>query len=192
MPGHQSLNDEELVVLLKEGNEAAYTLIFDRYYGLLFAHAIKMLQNEDEAKDVVQELFEVLWTKRQDLILKGSLSSYLYASIRNRILNCISHKKVECKYLESLGMFIGQENEHTDYYVRERELKRIIEAEIDALPLKMQQIFKLSRGEYLSHKEIASRLQISELTVKTQVKRALKILKPRLGFILFFLSLLKW
>lgn len=191
MPAYDMLNDEELAVLLKEDNHAAYTHIFDRFYGVLFAHAMKMLQNEEEAKDIVQEIFEVLWIKRQELTLKGSLSSYLYASVRNRILNRISHKKVECKYLDSLAGFIGQGNYLTDHEVRERELRRIIEQEIAALPVKMQEIFKLSRWEYLSHKEIALRLRISELTVKTQVKRALKILKPRLGFILFLLSLFR-
>lgn len=184
MSGYHLHTDEELFVLIKEGNHTAYTQIFDRFYSLLYLHALKVLLDEDEAKDLVQELFEMIWLKRSSLTVNGSVSAYLYASTRNMVLNQIAHKKVKNRYLDALGEFIGQEEYHTDFYVRERELKRIIEKEISALPQKMSEIFKLSRTEYLSHKEIASRLHLSELTVKTQVKRALRILKPKLGFLI--------
>jgi RNA polymerase sigma-70 factor (family 1) len=184
MSGYHLHTDEELFVLIKEGNHTAYTQVFDRFYSLLYLHALKILLDEDEAKDLVQELFEMIWLKRDSLTVNGSVSAYLYASTRNMVLNQIAHKKVKTKYLDSLGEFIGQEDYLTDFYVREKELKQIIEKEIAALPQKMSEIFKLSRTEYLSHKEIASRLHLSELTVKTQVKRALRILKPKLGFII--------
>jgi len=181
--------DEELFALIKEGNHSAYTQIFDRFYVVLYLHALKILQDEDEAKDVVQELFENIWTKRDFLSLNGTVSSYLYACTRNLVLNQIAHKKVKGRYLDSLEVFMGQETYLTDFYVREKELKRIIEREIASLPQKMGEIFKLSRTEYLSHKEIASRLKLSELTVKTQVKRALKILKPKLDFLIALMLL---
>jgi RNA polymerase sigma-70 factor (family 1) len=176
--------DEELFALIKEGDHRAYTQIFDRFYIVLYLHAFKILEDEDEAKDVVQELFENIWMKRDFLSLNGSVSSYLYACTRNMVLNLIAHKKVRGRYLDSLEAFMGRETYLTDFYVREKELKRIIEKEIASLPQKMGEIFKLSRTECLSHREIASKLKLSELTVKTQVKRALKLLKPKLDFLL--------
>nr|WP_121271953.1 sigma-70 family RNA polymerase sigma factor [Pedobacter schmidteae] len=179
--------DEELFALIKEGNHVAYTQIFDRFYGVLYLHALKILQDEDEAKDLIQELFEMIWARRSTLSLTGSLSSYLYASTRNMVLNRIAYKKVRGRYIQSLGQFMEQEQCLTDFHVREQQLKQLIEQEIAALPSKMSEIFRLSRTEYLSHKEIASKLSLSELTVKTQVKRALKILKPKFGFVISFL-----
>ena len=80
--------------------------------------------------------------------------------------------------MESLFEFIDQEESiQTDYLVREKELKVLIEKEFELLPPSMQNIFIMSRFGYLTHKEIASQLKISEHTVKTQIKRALKILK---------------
>ena len=180
---YSQFNDEELADLLKEGDHKAYTIIFDRFYGLLFIHACKMLGNEHEAKDVVQELFEVLWLRRENISFEQSLSSYLYASIRNRIINVISHKKVENKYIESLSDFMDRDTKLADYHVRELEMQRIIEQEIAALPKKMKEIFKMSRREYLSYKQIASKLDISEQTVRTHVKKALRILRPKLNII---------
>lgn len=176
--------DEELFVLLRTGDHIAYQQIFERFYGVLYLHALKILRDEDEAKDIVQELFEMLWRKKESLVLTGKLSAYLYAATRNLVLNLIEHRKVKGRYLNSLREFMEQDNCLTDFQVREKELKNIIEQEIAALPVRMGEIFKLSRTEHLSHKEIAARLQLSELTVKTQVKRALKLLKPKFGFII--------
>jgi len=143
------------------------------------------MSDEDEAKDIVQELFEVLWIRREAITFEHSLSAYLYTAIRNRIINRISHQQVENKYIDSLRHFIDQDSYLADYRVREREMKRIVEHEISSLPAKMKEIFELSRRDYLSYKQIAVKLQISEHTVRTHVKKALRILKPKLSLITY-------
>src|SRR5690606_994169 len=115
--------------------------------------------------------------------------AYLYISIRNRILNIIAHKHVQSVHIQSLQHLINQGVCQTDYLVREKELRAIIEEEIAALPNKMQEIFEMSRSQYLSHKEIASALDLSEHTVKKQVNNALRILRTKLG-ILVLLAIL--
>lgn len=185
MLSYNQLNDEELAELLKKGDRMAYTVIFDRFYGLLFVHACKLLNDEDEAKDVIQELFEILWTRRETISFEHNLSAYLYSSIRNRIINRISHYQVEHKYISSLRGFIDRDTYFADYKVREREMKKMIEREISALPSKMREIFELSRRDYLSYKQIAVKLQISEQTVRMHVKKALRILKPKLSLIAY-------
>lgn len=193
MVSYNQLSDEELAALLKKGDRMAYTVIFDRFYGLLFVHGCKLLNDEDEAKDVVQELFEILWTRRETISFEHNLSAYLYSAIRNRIINRISHYEVEHKYISSLRGFMDSDTYFADYRVREREMKKMIECEISALPSKMREIFELSRREYLSYKQIAVKLQISEQTVRMHVKKALRILKPKLSLIAYlflFLNLL--
>ncbi len=182
---YNQFTDEELADLLRNGDHKAYTVIFDRFYGLLFIHACKMLANEDEAKDVVQELFEILWTRRESLFFEHSLSAYLYAGIRNRIINRMEHQQVKDKYINSLRNFIDCDSYLSDYQIREREMKKIIEREISALPAKMREVFELSRKEYLSYKQIALKLQLSEQTVRTHVKKALRILRPKLTLVVY-------
>lgn len=182
---YNELNDEELADLLKKGDHRAFTVIFDRFYGVLFVHACKLLHDHDEAKDVVQELFEKLWSQRENISFEHSLSAYLYSAIRNRIINRISHYAVEHKYISSLKNFIAQDNYLTDYRVREREMRKIIEREVAALPAKMKEVFELSRRDYLSYKQIALKLHISEQTVRMHVKKALRILKPKLGILTY-------
>lgn len=192
MHAYQSFNDQTLLTLLRQGDKDAYTVIYDRYKNLLYNHAYKKLGDPEEVKDVLQELFTTLWNKRVDIPVAMNLSGYLYAGIRNRILNLLSHKEVENKYLTSIKQFTQEGDYSTDLAIREKEMADLIQKEIDQLPPKMREVFLLSRKENLSHHEIAEQLSISEQTVAKQVTNALRILRVRLGsFFLLLLLLLR-
>lgn len=179
------LSDVELTVLLKEGDAAAYTVVYNRYFNELYIHAYSRLRDKEEAQDVVHELFTTLWNKRTALVFKSSLPAYLYTAIRNRILDVIAHQQVESKYVVSLQRFLEEGYCVTDHQVRERQLAALIEKGISELPPKMREIFELSRKHAMNHKEIAEQLNLSEQTVRTQVKNALRILRLKLGLMLF-------
>lgn len=190
MHAYQSFNDQTLLTLLRQGDKDAYTVIYDRYKNLLYNHAYKKLGDPEEVKDVLQELFTNLWNKRVDIPVAMNLSGYLYAGIRNRILNLLSHKEVENKYLTSIKQFTQEGDYSTDLVIREKEMADLIQKEIDQLPPKMREVFLLSRKENLSHHEIAEQLSISEQTVAKQVTNALRILRVRLGSFFVLLLLL--
>lgn len=189
---YKNFHDRELLLLLKQGNEFAFHEIYERYKGVLHLHAYRKLGDFDAAQDVIQELFEILWVKREDFPETTNLSGYLYNSVRNRIFNIFAHQKVKSRYVSSFLKFNSESSNITDEKIRERELAKQIEAEIDALPERMREVFLMSRKEYLSHKEIAEKLDISEFTVKNHIKKALKILRSRLGFFTFILFLIKY
>jgi RNA polymerase sigma-70 factor (family 1) len=178
---YSDLSDPELCRLLSEGDTDAYTAIYDRYKQPLYLHAYRKLENREEARDVVQELFTSLWVSRTELVLSSSLSGYLFSAVRNRVINVIIHQGVEQKYSRSLGEFMEQGVTTTDERIREKELAAQINREIERLPPKMKEIFQLSRESHLSHKGIADKLSLSEQTVRTQVRNALRILRIKLG-----------
>lgn len=177
------LSDEELLKEFQAGKTQAFELIYNRYKGLLYIHAYKMLQDEDEAKDVVQELFTKLYTSAGILLLKTTFSAYLYTAVRNRILDIIAHKKIKTDYLASLEEFVHRGVYSTDHFIREKELVFQIEKEVSLLPEKMRLIFEMSRNANLSHKEIAAKLDISDKTVKKQINNAIKLIKVKLNLL---------
>jgi RNA polymerase sigma-70 factor (family 1) len=181
MIDYNQLGDQELVVLLSKGDQLAFAQIYDRYKFILHAHAVNKLRDREEARDIIQEVFTYLWSRRDVIKLTGSLSGYLYGAVRHAILNKICREKVQEKYLDSLTAFSAQDNILTDHRIREHQLREQIEKEIGMLPTKMREVFELSRNEHLSHKEIAWKLEISEQTVSKQITNALRILKLRLG-----------
>ena len=190
MPVFQEHSDQELFDLLKENNQQAFTEIYDRYKEVLHRYAYKWLQDREAVKDVIQDLFTMLWTKRDTLTFNQNLSGYLYISVRNAILRKVQQEDRNNTYADSLRDYTEKGISVTDHLLREKQLRAIIEQEISALPDKMREVFELSRNEYLSHAEIAEKLGISEHTVRTHVKKALKILRGRLGIYMFLYFLL--
>lgn len=178
---YNKLSDVELTALLKDGDHTAFTEIYSRYWAVLYLHGRKMLRDDEEARDVVQELFTYLWKNAALLAVTGSLSSYLYRSVRNRIFNLIERKRIINDYQKSLIQFLEVGELVTDELVRERELSEQIEKEIQLLPPKMREVFELSRKQHLSYKEIGEQLGISDQTVRRQVSNALSILRTKLG-----------
>ncbi len=181
MPDHKTLSDAQLFSLLCNGDHQAYTEIYDRYSGLLYIHAYKRIRNREEARDLIHELFTVLWIKRDQILLKTELSSYLYRSVRNRVIDLVNHSKIQTKYISFLEGGLHNGSDITDHTVRMKELSQLIEKEVAALPEKMKQVFILSRNQQLSHKEISEELDISEVTVRKQINNALKVLRPKLS-----------
>jgi RNA polymerase sigma-70 factor (family 1) len=189
MGAYTLYSDEELTNLLKKGDDIAFEEIYERFFSRLYAHAFLRLKDKSECKDLVQELFANLWARRATVDF-SNLSHYLYTSAKNGVINLIAHKAVESKYFSKLPQSISIQECITDYRARELQLAEIIRKEISALPPKMREVFELSRTKNMSHKEIAEHLGITEQSVRSHVKNALKILRVKLGLILYIVFLL--
>lgn len=187
MSAYNACTDQELIAFLRKGDEVAFTAIYNRYWAVLYAHARKMLQDDDEAMDVVQDIFTILWKMSEELVLTTSLQSYLYTAVRNRTLNQMNRSKRKDDYLWSLAKFMEQGVYVTDEQVNYHDLLTHIEQEIAELPPKMREIFEMSRKSGLSHKTIAAALNISDHTVKKTINRALKVLKAQISSLMTFL-----
>ncbi len=174
--------------MFKEGQRSAYEELYNRYWALLFNHARKMVQSDEDAKDLVQDVFSVFWLDGPSLELQTTLSAYLYTLVRYKVFNLIDRKKVRSNYLSSLESFIKKNEYSSEYRIREKQMEELIDKEISALPPKMREVFELSRKANLNYREIAEKLNISDNTVKKQMSNALRILRSRLGVIfdLFF------
>lgn len=178
--------DKELAALLKQGSEPAFNVIYTRYSAKLYHAAYKLLHNKEVCEDLVQELFVDLWSKRNNLEIQ-EVRPYLYRSAVNRALMVLRAGKITLD-LEAVEMLISEHA--TDDLVIDKDMRKSIEQEIAALPEKCREVFILSRKEQLSHKEIASQLNISVKTVENHLTRALKSLRASLGDFLFLALIL--
>lgn len=186
---YNSLKDSELLGLLRSGNEKAFAEIYERYWGLMFHHVLKMTGDKDETKDLVQELFTNLWLNAEQIESGTNIAAYLYVSARNKVLNLIRHDKVKNNYLSSLSNFANHHQNSILEQLSAKDLSIAIDREIQNLPCKMREIFELSRKKFRTHKEIAEELQISDKTVKKQINNAIKILRLRLNIFILILTI---
>jgi RNA polymerase sigma-70 factor (ECF subfamily) len=189
-PGYSVLSDKDLIKCLSEGDERAFAEIYTRYKTVLFLHARRLLNEDEQARDVVQEIFTTLWIKKIELQISISLKSYLFSAVKHKILNLLLHQKHVEKHMQLMLDVYNMGSASTDIIIQEKELGQLIESEIQALPSRMREVFVLSRKEELSNREIAQKMSISEETVKKQIVYALKILRLKLKLISFLLILL--
>ncbi|MBD1429222.1 MULTISPECIES: RNA polymerase sigma-70 factor [Sphingobacterium] len=155
--------------------ETEFQLIYRDHYAQLYLHALKMLKDNEEAKDIVHEVFTRLWLKFTQLPENINIKSYLLVAVRNAVLDRFSKDTVRRKYLSQLDpsdfLYFNDQAEI------ETELMGIIENEIAQLPEQMRIVFMQSRFHDKSNSQIADELNISINTVKTHISRAIKRLK---------------
>jgi len=181
MKMYSEFTDSELVRLVKDSNHEAFAEIYNRYAVLMFYKVNQMLRDEEPSKDLVQDLFVALWDKPELVQEDNNLAGYLYVGARNRVLKFIQRNKLKNDHIASLAKYASEISLETIQDIDERELKIIVQREIDNLPPKMKLIFEMSRKDNLSHAEIAGKLGLSDQTVKKQVNNALKILRSKLA-----------
>lgn len=165
---------------LVSGDKRTFTDIYDQYWAPLFQYVMRIVSNEDEAADIVQETFVAFWEVSSKTEKIKSIKAYLFIMGRNfafrRFREQLKQKEVEDKLVE----YYGSTSENLEQLIVSRELSLLLDDAIDKLPKRMREIFVLSRKEHLSYKQIAERLNISDQTVKKQIYHSLRHLRLRI------------
>ena len=154
--------------------------VFRAHFSELHAYAYTMLQQDDQAEEIVQQVFYKLWLKRSDLAIQQTLKAYLYKSVHNDCLNYIKHKKVKIAHQQHV-LHTQEQSSSPVQHLAARELKEKIQEALAQLPEQCRTIFQLSRFENLKYREIAEQLQLSVKTVENQMGNALKVMRQHLA-----------
>lgn len=170
------ISDAELLRAIREDDDtSAFRALYDRYWERLYLKACQRV-DEDEAKDLVQEAMTTLWHRRKDILIceDGEIGRYLFTAIKYQVISHYAYSAAEIKNTGLFEVLSGQISSNT---LETKELSEFIESEISRLPLRMQQIFRMSREDDFSIADIATKLHLSEQTVKNQLTEALKRLR---------------
>jgi len=186
------LTDEQLVALLRKGDQQAFTEIYNRYAGSLAGFAAAKLYNLDDARDILHDSFVKLWENREQLYITSTLQSYLFGVIRHRIIDKIRRNITREEYASALQSLTAANPQSIDKQVEVHELQQTIRKSLDQLPPRVKEIYKLSREEGLSNHEIAERLNLSEQTIRNQLSVALKHLRKSLGYVTSLVLTVWW
>jgi RNA polymerase sigma-70 factor (ECF subfamily) len=172
---------DQVASRIKIGDEQAFELLFRKYFVRLCSFANKFLNEPEEAKDVVQQVFIKLWECRIYIDPESSLNAYLYKITQNICINKLQQRKVQSKYAEIYKLIYLNQHEITPIdTLLSGELERNIVCALDKIPAKCKRVFELSRIEGLKYVEIANVLHISVKTVETQMSKAFRILRLEL------------
>lgn len=180
--------DSELVILLKNGAEDAFTEIYSRYWKSLFQRAYSILRDDDAAKDAVQDVFISLWNRRE-VVEVAYLKAYLQQAIRFKVLHFIREERTDSEFYVRLRKVTTEIIADNPLLFKEQQ--NLLNELVNSLPDDCREAFLLSREEDLTYKQIAEQLDISIKTVEKRISKSLKYLRENIGMgyclaILFF------
>ncbi|MFK7806572.1 MAG: RNA polymerase sigma-70 factor [Saprospiraceae bacterium] len=167
-------NDEGLWSSIQVGDEVAFQTLFEKYYKLICYAAYKVYPDEHKSKDFAQEVFLMLWRKRDVLTIHTSLQAFLRRAVVNKTIDYIRAQRLNFEDIPDEGEAAAKLSDELEA----SELKGMIHRAAEQLPERCRIVFFMSRFEELSHKEIAAKLEISVKTVENQITRALKVMRP--------------
>jgi RNA polymerase sigma-70 factor (ECF subfamily) len=184
-----NLKEENILLeTLRKGDAKAFENLFQIYYRPLCVFVSRMLQDDAEAEEVVQDFFVKLWERRDRIEIETSVKNYFFRSVKNLSLNRIKHEQIRLKHAQHV-VADSETNDYDDHFI-EVDLAQAIEKSISELPVKRREIFRLSREEGLKYREIAEKMNISVKTVEVQMGLAIKTLREKLKKYTTFLFLL--
>ena len=190
---HSELEDDQLIAFLRRDDKKALASIYNKYWKQLYLLAYGILKDSQTCEDAVQEVFIRFWNGRQSLNIHTSLKAYLFSSVRYEIIRQIKIKKL----YETTYSIIAESNgivESNSSNIEYLELQLKVNSLVEQLPSKCRTVYKMSREQHLSHKQIAAQLNISPKTVENHINKALNHLRLALSHLpgtLVFLSFIK-
>lgn len=178
MMHHSELSDIELLERIKCDDISAFNTLFHRMWEPLYLFAYKRLKSKPDAEDVVQQVFMTIWERRATKNITSSFSNYLFTAVRYEVIDQLEKMTKDAQKTIHIEEDILPTFENALDGLFAKEMDQQIADYINNMPQQMQRIFRLSREEQLSPKEISETLSISEKTVRNQLSIAMNNLRP--------------
>jgi len=181
--------EKELLKKLSEGDSFAFEVLFYKYRNKVKGFAVKIVPAQVDPEEIVQEVFVKLWFKKEAIDPEKDFQSYLFSIAKHLVLDHLKSAVNRKLYFvgehfqQDLMADDGQESSLSED--AEEKLQKLI----NEIPERRREIFRLSRFEGLSYKQIAERLNISENTVDSQIRNALAFLRKEFRKIMILVYL---
>lgn len=170
-------SENELVSMLKEGNESALEELFRRFEQKVFAYAFRFTRSKELAEETLQDIFIKVWEYREKLDVSLSFNALIYKIAKNTILNYLRRESRQLMFRKEYGLSMESMRNFTEEKIFFEEYQQMTDRAIDHLSAQRQVIFKMSRNEGKSYEEIAATLGISKNTVRLQIIQSLKCIR---------------
>jgi RNA polymerase sigma-70 factor (ECF subfamily) len=193
MPIEEKYEESALLAMLAQDSEYAFQLLFDRFRNRIYKVAVLYVKSPVLAEEIVQDIFLKVWFHRKEIKGLRSFEAWLFTVGKNHIINCLKKLANEWKARENWIQETTHQEEDADTAIRRIQFQQLLNEAIGNLPPQQQRVYKLAKEEGLSYEAIARQLDISPLTVKTHISRALEAIRSFLkqrGGIFMLLSIL--
>lgn len=177
MAGFPIIDGVNLQAAIAQGDDYAFTLLYNKFYPLVFGFARHLLKSDELAIDIVQESMLHIWQLGPKLESVNNLESYLKTFTKRRVIDILRHRAVEQKADKFLGTQWNEGHNDTEESILLNESRKILQDGLLVLPPQQRLVYELCHQDGLKYEEAAQRMGISAGTVKTHLKLAMRSLR---------------
>lgn len=169
--------ESNLLLRISQGDPTAFRQIFTAWSRQVYSLCVRITKDPEQARDLTQEIFVRLWTRREKLSAVHNFKGFLTTMALNLIRNYLQKKVLDPANEEYLVGYFKEDASGPDKMMEFKELQHLLQEAVDHLPSQLNHSFVLSRMAGMSHAEIAREMKLSPLTVKSHIARALKFIR---------------
>lgn len=173
-------SDQMLVAAIRASDASAFEEFYGRHFGVLFRLAVKKIGDEDDAYDLLQDMFAELWEIRENLVITNAPEAWLRNRLWFKLSGYFRTKGFREKHIRKFAEFLQMEEEGpvdemeaNEINLQYEAMMALIDRTIEEMPSKMKTVFLMSRDGERNINEIARTLELSPKTVKNQINSAL-------------------
>ncbi|MGF7231026.1 MAG: RNA polymerase sigma factor [Arachidicoccus sp.] len=180
---YKSFSEGTLLKYLQQGDEKAFTELYNRYWEWVFTIALAKVGDFNDAEEIVQNIFFELWKRRQKLSVQGNLKCYLAGAVKYKVYTHFANKQKQALKMREIA--IVTTSNATEDWINYESLRADLERSILELPEKCRLVYRLNREAGLSGRQISNQLNISQKTVENHMSKALGHLRSALKKFIF-------
>lgn len=173
-------NELDLLARIAEGDEKAFTIIYEFYQHKIYTFCLPILHSELLAEEIVQESMLKIWRMGYQLKTITNLDNYIKSIARNRAIDMLRHQQLVIRTDQNLTHSWTEEHNETEEQIILNDTKKVLRDAIDRLPKQQKLVYELSHQKGLNNEVIAAQLNISPATVQTHLKLAMRFLRQEI------------
>ncbi len=170
-------SDKELLAKIANGDQFAFTILYDQYASVVSRRALYILKSDFLAEEVLQDVMIKIWENARKLTDGTQIAAYLTTLTKNRCFEILRRKALEAKINLELGLEWKEHHSETEEQVELSETRRLLDKAVDQLPQQQKSVYKLCKEQGLKYEDAARELNISTETVRSHMKHALRSLR---------------
>jgi len=175
--------ERNILISLRSGCQTAFRQIYSAYSGRIYLNILKMVKSEQDATELLQEVFIKVWDKRELIDPEQSFRSYLFQIAKYTVYNFIRKNNLEKQIQAYLSLHGTALYSHVEEQLYEKQEEQWLSQTIEQLPPQRRLIYKLCKIEGKSYNEVSALLSISTSTINDHIVKATKYIKERHGIL---------
>ena len=183
--------DYKILMQLRDGNEKAFSIVFDSYHRYLYVLACRYLMSESFAEDAVQYTFMRLWEGRSTFDYQTGIKNLLFTILKNYLLNEIRHNNMVIQKNYELAQFTEEMETNFLHELEDADFKSHLYKLVEQLPPQKREVCLLKIQKGMSNQEVADKMKISVPTVKSHYTQVIKLLRSQMDKIIIGLLVIR-